>query len=344
MAKKKGGDAPIEDVLSRLISEIGEDIVSTGRDLLDTKREIISFGPKLDSILGGGIPEGTLVLIAGKPKSTKSTSILSFLRNAQEKGRNTWYFDVESRLKEMNVSGIKGLDPDKLIHIKSRANNLLTAEKVLTSVLRILKDDPGAVVVIDSLSALITEGEYTKDLSGIGRTDLHKLLSNFYKQASALLNINKGILIGVNHIISNLGNTSAHSPWIESGSIKGQYYSDIRLRVKYAQLWKAGEDVIGQTVNWICDCSSMSAPGGEVEGYVRYGVGIDVLQELIMTGIDAGLIQKASGGGWLTCTFITKRDNEDHKYQGEAKLYAALSENEEWQTWLREDLKEMGAI
>ena len=340
MAKKKLDD--ISSGIDSIINEIGKDIVSTGKELLDTKREVISFGPRLDSILNGGIPEGTLVLVAGKPKSCKSTSILHFLKNAQIVNRNTWYFDVESRLKEMNISGINGLNPEKLIHIKSRLGNLLTAEKVLTGVLRILKDDPGAVVVIDSLSALITEGEYTKDLSGTGRTDLHKLLSNFYKQASSLLNINKGILIGVNHIIANHAAMPGSSPWVESGSIKGQYYSDIRLRIKYAQLWKESEQVIGQTVNWICDCSALGAPGGECESYVRYGIGIDTLKELIMTGVDAGLIQKA--GAWYSAPYLTKRDNEEHKFQGEAKLYAAISENKEWQDLLEKDLREMGAI
>lgn len=342
MAKKKSDDGLPLNGIDSIINEIGKDIVSTGKELLDTKREVISFGPRLDSILNGGIPEGTLVLVAGKPKSCKSTSILHFLKNAQSVSRNTWYFDVESRLKEMNISGINGLNPEKLIHIKSRLGNLLTAEKVLTGVLRILKDDPGAVVVIDSLSALITEGEYTKDLSGTGRTDLHKLLSNFYKQASSLLNINKGILIGVNHIIANHAAMPGSSPWVESGSIKGQYYSDIRLRIKYAQLWKESEQVIGQTVNWICDCSALGAPGGECESYVRYGIGIDTLKELIMTGVDAGLIQKA--GAWYSAPYLTKRDNEEHKFQGEAKLYAAISENKEWQDLLEKDLREMGAI
>lgn len=340
MVKKKQDE--ISDGIDSIINAIGKDIVSTGKELLDTKRKVISFGPRLDSILNGGIPEGTLVLVAGKPKSCKSTSILHFLKNAQIVNRNTWYFDVESRLKEMNISGINGLNPEKLIHIKSRLGNLLTAEKVLTGVLRILKDDPGAVVVIDSLSALITEGEYTKDLSGTGRTDLHKLLSNFYKQASSLLNINKGILIGVNHIIANHAAMPGSSPWVESGSIKGQYYSDIRLRIKYAQLWKESEQVIGQTVNWICDCSALGAPGGECESYVRYGIGIDTLKELIMTGVDAGLIQKA--GAWYSAPYLTKRDNEEHKFQGEAKLYAAISENKEWQDLLEKDLREMGAI
>lgn len=344
MAKKKSDDGLSLSGIDSIINEIGKDIVSTGRELLDIKREIISFGPRLDGILSGGIPEGTLVLVAGKPKHCKSTSILHFLKNAQKANRHTWYFDVESRLKEMNVSGIQGLDPEKLLHIKSRPNNLLTAEKVLTSVLRILKDDPGAVVVIDSLSALITEGEYTKDLSGTGRTDLHKLLSNFYKQASSLLNINKGILIGVNHIIANHAAMPGSSPWVESGSIKGQYYSDIRLRIKYAQLWKENDQVIGQTVNWICDCSSLGAPGGECESYVRYGIGIDALKELIMAGVDAGLIKKS--GAWYGADFVTKRTGEEKapQFQGEAKLYAAILENKEWQEWLENDLREMGAI
>ena len=104
MAKKKVETLETGNALiDALIKDIGDDIVSTGKALLDTKREIIPFAPNLNSILGGGIPEGTMVLIAGKPKNGKSSAILHFLKNAQQAGRHIWYFDVESRLKEMRL-------------------------------------------------------------------------------------------------------------------------------------------------------------------------------------------------------------------------------------------------
>lgn len=341
MAKKKDDLVNTTDeILKSLISSIGGDVVSTGKSLIDTERKIIPFGPKLNTILGGGIPEGTLTLISGKPKQGKSSAILHFLKNCQQAGRHTWYFDVEARLKKMNVCGITGLDPDKLLWVRSTSGNLLTAEKILTDVTTILKDDPGAVIVIDSLSALIPEKEYAKDLSGSGRTELHKLLSVFYKQASTLLNINKGILIGVNHIIANHSAMPGSSPWIESGSIKGQYYSDIRLRIKYSKLWEEKEQVIGQQVNWVCDCSALGAPGGECESFFRFNTGIDVLYESILFAIDAGLIVKA--GAWYSCPFIVNHGGEELKVQGEAKLYNAINNNPEYLAWLTQDLADLG--
>ena len=342
MAKKKDEVIELnkEAIFLKSLNETYGNIVSSGRDLINKSQEIISISPRMDSILGGGIPEATTTFISGPPKSGKTSLILRICRMAQLLGRTVVYIDVEHRLKKMNMEGTLGLDPDKIIHVHSDEENLLNAEKVVTITKRALQDIPRSVVVMDSFGALVTEGEMTGELKGSQRNDLHKLLSLFHRIVTPIIAVNKNFFIGVNH---EHANTSGYGAAVaEGGSSRGRYLSDVKLRVKKFEFWEANGVKIGQIGTWVCGYSALGPPGGECQSYIRYGIGIDILQELIATGLDAGLIQKA--GAWYSAPYLTKRDNEEHKFQGEAKLYAAISENKEWQDLLEKDLREMGAI
>ena len=118
-----------------------------------------------------------------------------------------------------------------------------------------------------------------------------------------------------------------------------------------------GGDRIGQVVNWKIICSSMGAPGGQVQSYIRYGHGIDKTQEVLMLSCDLGLIDKS--GAWFSCSFMSlcKEEakkikpelnvedeealNKAFKFQGQDNLYAFLSENPNLVEFLELSIKEM---
>jgi hypothetical protein len=293
--------------------------------------------------MGGGIPDGHAVFISGQPKTGKTSMILRMCAQAQKQGREVYYFDVEHRLKKMNLEGCTGLDMDSFNHIHSSLGNILSAEKILNMVKRIAIDIPRSFIVIDSFGALVTEAQMTEELSGAGRTTLHRLLSNYHTQLAPIISINNNIVVGVNHIHADTGPSQAQ--WAEGGSSKGRYMADIKLKVKKTEPWLAGEQRIGQKMLWVCDFGGLGAiPGSECESYLRYGVGIDVLQEKIMNAIDLGIIGNKKP--WYSCDFVVKRTGEEKapNFSGEARLYTAIATNQDWLDWLDEDLKELGAI
>lgn len=353
MAKKKDKDVDLSlatlnksELVTKSIQETYGDIISSGEDLLNRDQEILSISPRIDSILNGGIPEGTATFVVGKPKSGKTTLLLRACAQAQKQNRDVWYIDVEHRLGKKNIAGCAGLDPSpqKFHHIHSSEGQILNAQKILTIAVKVLTDIPRSMVVIDSFGALVTEDEMTGELKGRQRTDLHGLLSLWHKILCPIIQINKNYLFGVQHIYANVAPSGPmdKKKTVEAGSSKGMFLSSNKLSVKYFEYWDAGQDRVGQKVHWQCDFSELGAPGGSCESYLRYGVGIDILQELIMTGIDAGLIQRS--GSWFNCPFIAKRTGGEPKFQGEAKLYDGIFETQEWQGWLENDLREMGAI
>ena len=61
----------------------GDDIILTGNAIVDKKGVVITVSPSLDIILNGGIPEGSFVVLTGKPKCGKTTTSLDFAATAQ---------------------------------------------------------------------------------------------------------------------------------------------------------------------------------------------------------------------------------------------------------------------
>ena len=115
MAKKAAANAEPEvieeeDVITDLEKKYGVGAFVSARDFMKIKKEIIPVSPKLDLVLGGGIPEGSCVILAGPPKLGKTVTSLHCSANAQALGRNVYFLNVEGRLKQRDLAGIPKLN------------------------------------------------------------------------------------------------------------------------------------------------------------------------------------------------------------------------------------------
>ena len=294
MAKKKektdSSDSlgSIEDLLK---GEFGESIFRSASTILDNPPVIVPFSPSLDVGLGGGIPQGSFIIMTGKPKCGKSVSALHFAAQCQRVLNSRVFFsNVEGRIKKRDLLGINGLDlsPEKFTVIGSTEEKLLTAEDYISVNEKLINSFKNAVFIIDSFSALCTKARYTGEIGERFRDDTPLLLSNFCKRVSNVLPINRSFIIGITHIIANQGN--GMSPWAEASGTKIQFASDVKLRCTYNQDVKAGNTIIGQDVNWEIDWSALGPPGAKVKSVLRYGYGLDKEYELIELAKDLGII------------------------------------------------------
>jgi RecA/RadA recombinase len=80
------------------------DILVSGTNVLSSRKDykVLSISPMLDIALGGGIKEGSWLMLSGDPKCGKTTTAMQVAANAQKDGRHVIYLDAEGRLKEMN--------------------------------------------------------------------------------------------------------------------------------------------------------------------------------------------------------------------------------------------------
>ena len=134
-----------------LTKNFGQDIIMSANSIIDRESVVIPVSPSLDIILGGGIPEGSFVVLTGQPKCGKTTTSLDFAATAQKEeyqgklktARRVYYLNVEGRLKKRDLEGIPGLDLDRFDVIGSQQGKILHAEEYLQVAERIINEEPG---------------------------------------------------------------------------------------------------------------------------------------------------------------------------------------------------------
>jgi recombination protein RecA len=344
-----------ENYLDRMLREIGDDygenVILNPQDIIDRPRQVIPVSPAIDIGLSGGIPEGSTVVFSGPAKAGKTTTALQFVANAQKEeygGRHCYYLDVEGRLKNINLTGIQGLNLDKFTPIRSSEDKLLTGEDYLEIAEKAIKTHPGCVVIIDSLSAIIPELELTCKLNAQLRASTPKLLAHFFKRVGGSIPITNTILINMQHFIANTSGYGLQKE--EDGGNYVKYQSDVKLRIKQVKYWtnSDSETPIGQVVNWEVIYSALGAPGQKVDSYIRYGIGIDTCMELAQMGVLSQLIRKK--GAWYTCDFMKSHldvmgveewDEKLVRVQGENNLCDFLREHPPYLELLEQKCKEL---
>lgn len=344
-------------VLSLIEKNYGDDLVKTGTEFIarENSKKIVSICPSLDFGSGGGIPEGSFLLFAGKPKCGKTVTSLHFIKKCQDAGKHVYYLNIEGRLKKMNLIGTFGLREDMLDVIESSEKKVLHAKEWLDIAENIIRSHPGCVIVFDSYSMLCHENEMT---GGVGTSTMGApaaLLAQFFRQMGTVVPAKKTIVVGINQLMANIG--WGKSGTTEKGGMAIQFQSDIKFRHKMSETWKDGDKVIGTIVTWVVEWNALgngAVPGTEVKSYLRYGHGIDEIQELIDIGTECGFIEQ--GGAWYTLTYMQNYLSEipetvwegagekTCKAQGASKLATLLKDNPKWTELLKKEVGQMLGI
>jgi len=284
--------------------------------------------PSIDIGLNGGIPTGSWVTFSGLEKCGKTYSALDFASTCQKSeygGMEVYYANIECRLKKMNLTGTNGLNLDKFHVIESTPGNILSAEKYLSIIERIMLNTTNTVMIIDSISAFMTEKEQISGMEEMQRADGAKLFAKFTRKMSNVVPVNSNIIIGILHLGANVSGYGAS--YIESGGQKIKYQVDVRVQAKSVEPWEVKGVRIGQIVTWLALASALGPPGAKVKSYIRYGYGIDKLYETMVLAIDIGIISK--GGSWFSYgeQEIDGEKTPLVKIQGEDNFYQWMLEN-----------------
>jgi len=101
---------------------------------------------EMDRVLGGGLVEGSAVLVGGDPGIGKSTLLLQMLHKLAEKGRNVLYVSGEESARQIKLRGMRiGADSKNL---------LVLVETALENILQHLQTLKPDVAVIDSVQTV----------------------------------------------------------------------------------------------------------------------------------------------------------------------------------------------
>jgi recombination protein RecA len=366
MAKKNKAKFDNDTVSNEIITKYGE-IIESGEKVLENleKLKVISVSPSLDIALGGGLREGSVVVMTGDPKTGKTTSALYFAAKCQSLDKNIVYFNTEGRITKENFIGIKGLDPAKIKIVQATDEKpIVSAETYLNALEMYIKGTDNLVAIVDSASNMVPQEELDGDIRSGVRNGLPRLLSMFLKRISGDVARNKAIIIFITHNIANTSG-SKYSPakMADCGNMI-QYQAGTNMIITHRGKWEVpleSGNHVGQVANWVIKTSAAGGrPNSTAASWIRYGVGIDEVQEICELANQFGMIKRS--GAWYEISIATENkdnqiiqkilkannadlENEEEikkvfKFQGQQKVANFLEENPELTDFIYSKIKE----
>ncbi len=134
--------------LKRMISEVKP--VQLSKVTTDEKERVSSGFEELDRVLGGGIVNGSLVLVGGDPGIGKSTLLLQVCYNLSEKGHKILYISGEESAQQIKIRA------QRIGEFKE--DLLLLCETNLEIIQGVIEKVNPEMVIIDSIQTMYNEG------------------------------------------------------------------------------------------------------------------------------------------------------------------------------------------
>ena len=313
MAKKKASKFDNDPTSNNVFSTYG-DVVRPGTEVLENLNNlsVLSVSPALDIALGGGIREGSCVVMSGDPKTGKTTTALHFAGKCQQQGKKVVYVNTEGRLAVQNFEGIESLNKDEIIVVESTDDRVLSAEDFLNIIELYINNDPECVIIVDSVSSMVPKDE----LEGLIRTGvrnaLPRLLSMFLKRIGGQVTKNKTIALFILHNIANTGGSRWAPAKMTDGGNMIQYQAGTNIAITHRGRWQVPKDTgphVGQIANWkVLTSNAGGTPNSTAESWIKYGVGIDEVQEVVQIACEFRLIKAAGAWYTITCAVDNRTD------------------------------------
>lgn len=262
--------------------------------------------------LGGGIPLGSTVVVGGKPKAGKTTYVLQNAANAQRLyGSDVFFFPIEGRLTNQTMEQIQGLDKNKVFVIMPPAikkggeiigHQKWYAEQWFSAIGKTILDNRNAILIVDSIANMSSEREVTGGIGTQTRGEAQKVESQFCRIYGDAIIQNNNTVFFITQIQAN---TSGYGPALQmkcGNHIKHQ--ADVVLFCKSTEKWApegSTGKINGHDINMTVETSGIGPPYVDIEIPLRFGYGIDKINDVINHAVTWGYIKK--DGAWYTVPF-----------------------------------------
>lgn len=330
MAKKKefeGGSA-LERLKNRLSSIKGVYVsILSESEIATIENWYPTPSYDLNRIISGsiykGIPEKSMVVLAGPEASFKTSMSVMAMVEAQKAGYTCVVIDTEGAW-EKNFCARWGLDLSTVLHLYASWTDEL---------LRIASDirdsgDERLFIVVDSLGKLDRRKMYEDALAGDPKADqglLQKDIKKVLKLFQDVVKIQKSNVFLTAHYY---GNPNAMGYGVEVEKLGGGNYlrlaPDLILSFKRAKKFDDDKNVIGSLVKTIALKNRYNPPFQEAIVDIDYKHGVNKTAGMLKLAVDAGIVNQS--GSWFSW-------NNERLGQGAANVLlpeAVLNELDEY--------------
>ena len=305
----------LETALAQIKKQFGEGaVMRLGQDSALNVEAIPTGSLSLDLALGiGGVPRGRIIEIYGPESSGKTTVALQMVAQAQKRGGEAAFIDVEHALDPGYAKAL-GVDIDSLL-----VSQPDTGEQALEIAEALVRSGALDIVVFDSVAAMVTKAEIEGEMGDAHVGQLARLMSQAMRKLTAIIGRSNCVAIFINQIREKIGVTFGN-PETTTGGRALKYFATVRIDVRKGEAIKEGSEFIGNVTKCKVVKNKVAPPFKECTFDLLYGEGTSYEGEIIDIGSVLGLIQKS--GSWYSY-----RGNRIG--QGKEKARAFLKEHPE---------------
>ena len=287
-------DKALETALSMVNRQFGEGSLVRLGDATKMNVETISTGSvAIDLALGvGGLPRGRIVEIYGPESSGKTTLCLSLIAEAQRRGGNAVFIDVEHAL-DPHYAKVVGVDLENLMVAQPECG-----EDALNIAETLIRSGAIDVVVIDSVAALVSRQELDGQMGDTTVGLQARMMSQAMRRLTAAISKTSCICVFTNQIREKIG-VMFGNPETTPGGRALKFFASVRIDIRrIGQIKDASGKVIGNRTKIKVVKKKVAPPFTECEFDIMYNEGISLTGSLIDLGIEQKILEKK--GAWIS--------------------------------------------